>query len=154
MPPKDKFDTPDDVIGFYGREFECFNNFAAYAVEWRERVWMTSEHAYQAAKFFATDPELIEQIAAARSPHDAKKIARAHNDRRAPDWDERKVAMMEEICRAKLAQHPHIQDKLRATGDKTIVEDSPKDDFWGWGPNKDGRNELGQVWMRLRTESQ
>ena len=35
---------------------------------------------------------------------------------------------------------------------KLIVEDSPKDDCWGWGPNKDGRNELGKIWMRLREE--
>ncbi len=36
--------------------------------------------------------------------------------------------------------------------DLDIVEDSPKDDFWGWGPNRDGRNELGKIWMRLRSE--
>jgi predicted NAD-dependent protein-ADP-ribosyltransferase YbiA (DUF1768 family) len=33
-----------------------------------------------------------------------------------------------------------------------LVEDSPKDDFWGWGPNKDGCNQLGKVWMKLRGE--
>ncbi len=137
--------TNNEIIGFYGREFECFNNFAAYAVEWPKtpsiveghtRVWMTSEHAYQAAKFFETDLELVDEIAAARSPHDAKQLARAHNDRRAPDWDERKVAVMEEICHAKLEQHPHIQDKLRATGDRTIVEDSPKDTSGAGGRTK------------------
>jgi predicted NAD-dependent protein-ADP-ribosyltransferase YbiA (DUF1768 family) len=33
-----------------------------------------------------------------------------------------------------------------------IVEDSPKDDFWGWGPKRDGRNELGKIWMLLRSQ--
>lgn len=33
-----------------------------------------------------------------------------------------------------------------------IVEDSPKDDYWGWGEKRDGRNELGKIWMRLRDE--
>ena len=42
--------------------------------------------------------------------------------------------------------------KLLEAGDRRIVEDSSKDSFWGWGPNKDGRNELGKIWMRLRDE--
>ena len=33
-----------------------------------------------------------------------------------------------------------------------IVEDSPKDSFWGWGPNRDGKNQLGKLWMKLREE--
>ena len=33
-----------------------------------------------------------------------------------------------------------------------IVEDSPKDSFWGWGPNRDGENQLGKLWMKLREE--
>jgi predicted NAD-dependent protein-ADP-ribosyltransferase YbiA (DUF1768 family) len=38
------------------------------------------------------------------------------------------------------------------TGKKKIVEDSPKDSFWGWGPDRKGRNELGKLWMKLRKE--
>lgn len=33
-----------------------------------------------------------------------------------------------------------------------IVEDSPKDDFWGWRPNRNGQNNLGKLWMKLREE--
>jgi domain of unknown function (DUF1768) len=33
-----------------------------------------------------------------------------------------------------------------------IVEDSPKDDFWGWGSNRNGQNNLGKLWMKLREE--
>lgn len=59
---------------------------------------------------------------------------------------------MEDICRHKLDQHPYIQEKLRQTADWILVEDSPKDSFWGWGPDRTGRNELGKIWMRLRDE--
>ena len=59
---------------------------------------------------------------------------------------------MEDICRYKLEQHPYIQKKLLETGDLLIVEDLPKDSFWGWGPNRDGENQLGKIWMRLRDE--
>lgn len=145
-------DVSGDVIGFYPREFYPFDNFAAFQVEWRDVRWATSEHAYQAAHFKDTELELIEQIRNAGSPDEAFKIANANEDRELPDWADRKLAVMEEICRAKLAQHPYIQHKLLQTGDLTIVEDSPTDSFWGWGPNRDGRNELGKLWMRLRDE--
>lgn len=51
-----------------------------------------------------------------------------------------------------MLQNPYVLEKLLLSGDLDIVEDSPKDEFWGWGPNRDGRNELGKIWMRLRDE--
>ena len=59
---------------------------------------------------------------------------------------------MEEIVRAKCEQNPYVKQKLLETLDEEIIEDSPKDAFWGWGENRDGRNELGKIWMRLRNE--
>ena len=59
---------------------------------------------------------------------------------------------MESIVRAKLKQNPYVKHKLLQTGTRKIVEDSPKDDFWGWGKNKDGKNHLGKIWMKLRAE--
>ena len=58
---------------------------------------------------------------------------------------------MLDICKTKLDQHPYIQHKLADTGDLVMVEDSPRDSFWGWGHNKAGKNELGKIWMELRS---
>ncbi|OGD32485.1 hypothetical protein A3C91_02540 [Candidatus Azambacteria bacterium RIFCSPHIGHO2_02_FULL_52_12] len=145
-------ETSGKVIGFYEREFYVFSNFSSFSVEWKGRLWQTSEHAYQASKFFETDKDLVERIFSARSAHEAMKLAQANKDKAPTDWDERKAGVMEDICRHKLKQHPYVQKKLLETGELDMVEDSPKDDFWGWGPSKDGRNELGKVWMRLRKE--
>jgi len=147
-----QLETSGEVIGFYPREFYPFDNFASFQVDVFEERWPTSEHAYHAAKFMETAPDVVELIREARSPHDALKIATEHKARRAEDWDERKVAVMYGICRLKLLQNPYVLEKLELTGDMEIVEDSPKDDYWGWGPNRDGRNELGKIWMRLRDE--
>ena len=84
------------------------------------------------------------------SAHDAFKLAKANAHKAPKNWSDIKVGIMEEIVRCKLEQNTYIQEKLRQTGEVLIVEDSPKDDFWGWGPNRDGRNELGKIWMRLR----
>lgn len=145
-------ETSGKVVGFYEREFYVFSNFSPFIVEWKGRLWQTSEHAYQASKFFDTDKGIVEQIFNSRSAYEAMKLAQAHKDKAPADWNARKAAVMEDICRHKLQQHPYIQKKLLETGELDMVEDSPKDDFWGWGPNKDGRNELGKVWMRLRKE--
>ncbi len=147
-----QLETSGKIVGFYEREFFCFSNFSSFAVEWKGRRWQTSEHAYQASHFLETAPELVEQIFAAMSAHEAFKIAKANVDKVPKDWEERKIVIMEEIVRHKLEQNPYILHKLIQTGDREIVEDSPKDDFWGWGEKRNGRNELGKIWMRLRDE--
>ena len=145
-----QLDVSGKVIGFYPREFYVFDNFASFQVDWRDRRWPTSEHAYQAAHFFHTAPQLAEEIASARSAHDAYKIAKANGHLAPEDWHDNKVAIMEEICTCKALQNPYVLEKLLLTGEMEIIEDSPKDPFWGWGPNRDGRNELGKIWMRIR----
>ncbi len=149
-----KLETSGDPIGFYEREFYMFSNFSSFQVEWRGRLWQTSEHAYQAAKFFNVDKNLVDDIENTKSAHDAFKLARKNNDKKPKDWKERSPMVMLDICRHKLDQHKYIQKKLLTTKNVELVEDSLKDDFWGWGPNKDGNNELGKIWMKLRDELQ
>lgn len=140
----------DDAILFYEGEYYMFSNFSSFAVSYGGRIWMTSEHAYQAAKF--SDKEIIDQIHQTLSAHDAKKVAHVYTVKMDPSWDHKKITIMEEIVRAKIAQHPYIREKLLATGEREIIEDSHKDSFWGRGLDYKGRNELGKVWMRLREE--
>ncbi|NND65772.1 MAG: NADAR family protein [Gammaproteobacteria bacterium] len=147
-----ELDTSGEIVGFYPREFYVFDNFSSFQVEWRGRLWPTSEHAFQAAKFFDTAPDVAEKIHQARSAHDAKKIAASNSEKTPDNWGDIKLDVMTEICRAKLEQHEYIQWKLKDSGDLEIVEDSPKDAFWGWGADRKGRNELGKIWMRLRDE--
>jgi ribA/ribD-fused uncharacterized protein len=141
-----------EIVGFYEREFYCFSNFSSFAVDWNQRFWQTAEHAYQAAHFFGTDPALVNKIHDARSAHDAYKLAKANSNKVSEHWDSIKINMMEDIVRCKLEQNPYVMLKLIQTGEKLIVEDSPKDSFWGWGSDRKGKNELGKIWMRLREE--
>jgi predicted NAD-dependent protein-ADP-ribosyltransferase YbiA (DUF1768 family) len=41
---------------FYESQHYYLSNFSAFAVEWRGRVWPTSEHAYHASKFLDVAP--------------------------------------------------------------------------------------------------
>lgn len=140
----------DNKVFFYEREFYVFSNFSSFAVEWKGRLYPTSEHAYHSEKF--ENEVTKEQIRSCRSAHDALKLAWSIKDQYRADWQDIKVSIMEEILKAKLEQHPYIKRKLLESGNREIVEDSWKDDFWGWGPNKDGQNQLGKIWMKLREE--
>ena len=66
--------------------------------------------------------------------------------------DEEVLELMEKILRCKIEQNPYVLKKLLETGDYLIVEDSPKDNYWGWGMDRTGENHLGQLWMKLREE--
>ena len=59
---------------------------------------------------------------------------------------------MEEILRAKVAQHEKVQRMLRETGTKKIIENSPIDGLWGIGPDGKGENMLGKIWMKIRQD--
>ena len=142
----------NDVIGFYPREFYCLDNFSSFKVEWDGYLYASLEETYQTAKFLKSAPEIAEEIKKSHSAHEAQKIAFANKDKVRSDWQEVKLTIMEELLRKKLQQNPYVKQKLLQTKDYIIVEDSPKDNFWGWGKDRTGENHLGKLWMKLRDE--
>lgn len=142
-------DTEKQIF-FYEHEFYVFSNFSSFQLEWKGYVWMTSEHAYHSEKF--NDSEILRKLKEARSAHEAIKLAYANKDNYIKDWDEIKLKVMKEILRAKVDQHPYVKQKLIESGNRELIEDSWRDSFWGWGPNKDGQNHLGKLWMEVRSE--
>jgi len=143
-------DTVDRVC-FYEQDFYVLSNFSSFRVNWKNIDFDTSEHAYHWAKF--PDNTFIRtSILKARSAHDAFKIGQEYKALRRTDWDEVKVDIMRSILYAKVNQHEYVKRKLMSTGERELVENSWRDDFWGWGPNKDGKNMLGTLWMEIRKE--
>lgn len=137
-------------IFFYEHEFYVFSNFSSFMLEWKGKLYPTSEHAYHSEKF--ENEEMKEQVRNTRSAHEALKFTKANNDKRRKDWGEAKLSIMKDILRAKVEQHPYVKKKLLESGDKELIEDSWRDAYWGWGPNKDGENHLGKLWMEVRGE--
>lgn len=147
-----QLDTTGKIVGFYEREFYCFSNFSSFQVEWKGRLWPTSEHAYQASKFMGKNAGIVDEIFKARSADDAYKIAKKYSGNDFDKYRNEDLKNMEDVCRCKLKQNPYVLHKLMQMEKRKIVEDSPKDSFWGWGEKKNGRNELGKIWMKLRKE--
>ncbi len=140
-------DTPERVC-FYEQDFYVLSNFSSFNLRWKGKIFPTSEHAYHSEKF--ENGDLSEAIRTAPSAHEAFKFAERAKWLRRDDWDDVKVDIMREILRAKVEQHEYVRRKLLATGDRELVENSWRDDFWGWGPNRDGQNMLGKLWMEIR----
>ncbi|HVU06658.1 MAG TPA: NADAR family protein [Thermodesulfobacteriota bacterium] len=130
--------------------FQALDNFSAHAIALWGREFPTAEHAFQWKKFSYIRPDIAERIFSAKSPDEAKSIAKASKADRSADWNERKVSVMEEILKAKVSQHADVRETLIETGERTIIENSPADSFWGIGPNKDGQNMVGKIWMDIR----
>lgn len=149
-------DTPERVC-FYEQDFYVLSNFSAFTVWWKGYRFDTSEAVYHWEKFHNADLTPFEQavldsICYAPSAHEAFKIGQEHKRLRRPEWDDVKVDIMRDILRAKADQHEYVRRKLLATGDRELVENSWRDDYWGWGPNKDGQNMLGKLWVEIRDE--
>ncbi len=145
-----KLDT-DKQIFFYEQEFYVLSNFSAFRLDWAGLTFDTSEAAYHWNKF----PDHIglrDAILHAPSAHLAFKIAEGAKEYRRPDWDAVKVDVMRNILRAKVGQHEYVRRKLLESVGRELIENSWRDDYWGWGPNRDGHNMLGRLWMEVRAE--
>lgn len=143
----------ENIAGFFIDGWYVFDNFAAFQIEWRGKIYPTTEHAYQAAHFFETAPEIAEMIRLLPSPQLASEVANTHAYIEDKGWSKKKVTFMEEIIRTKYDQHEFVQKTLKESGTREIIEMNDNDSFWGWGPDHNGRNELGKIWMRLRDET-
>jgi len=145
-----KLDNEKQVF-FYEQDFYVLSNFSAFRIDWKGRTFDTSEAAYHWEKF-PDEAEVQDMILDAPSAHQAFKIAESQKMFRRQDWDAVKVGIMRDILRAKAEQHEYVRRKLLDTGDRELIEDSWRDDVWGWGPNRDGQNLLGKLWMEVRAE--
>ena len=117
---------------------------------------LTSEALYQACRF-PHMPDVQRKIIEEHSPMTAKMRSKPFRDHSRPDWDAVRVKIMKWCLRVKLAHHwSTFGELLLGTGDRPIVEQSRKDDFWGTKVSNDdklvGFNVLGRLLMELREE--
>lgn len=142
--------TGEPVL-FFENDHYRLSLFSAFMVNYKGHECMTGEHAFQADKFFITNPRVAHMILAARSAHDAKRIAKEFKAERDPTWDNRKVDVYEEVQLLRADEHEIVRATLLATGERRLIENSP-DPFWGWGKDRRGYNHAGKCLERVRTK--
>lgn len=140
----------DKEVFYFTSEFNALDSFSAHAIDIWGRTFATAEHAYQWKKFSENNPVLAEKILVAPSPYAVKKISNMHKENVDPKFTAAKLEVMKDIYVVKLNQHQDVREALIKTGNKIIIENSPTDSFWGIGPDGNGQNHLGKIWMELR----
>lgn len=141
----------DEVIGFYPREFYPLDNFSSFKVKVNGYLYSSLEEAFQSMLFLPDHKEISEQIKNSYSAHEVQKIMH-ENINKVKYSNKEKLVLMEKLLRLKIEQNPYVLKKLLETKNYTIMEDSPKDNYWGCGINREGENNLGKLWMKLREE--
>lgn len=140
-----------EPINFIETRFHFLSPFSAHRIEIWGEVFPTVEHAYQASRILP-GPER-ETIKNAGSPLEAWREGQKYKDNpeyAVPHFD--KAAVMEELFRAKLAQHSDMRDILKESEDRELLKVWDTDYYWGTGKDGSGQNVMGKLWMKLRSE--
>lgn len=141
---RDRLGPPRAVMGFF-EAHRPLSNFHIENFTWDGAPWQSSEAAFQAAKFGPTAYAEFELL----SPEDSKTFGRSRAGL-LPDWDSKRVAVMNSILLAKFTQCPIARACLLSTGHAHLEECN----WWGdrfWGTvDGQGKNMLGIVLMAVR----
>jgi ribA/ribD-fused uncharacterized protein len=125
-------------------------------------VYPSAEHFMMAAKaLLSDDTERAAQIRAAPHPGAAKKLGRQVRGFQEERWAAHRFDVVVAGNMAKFGQHPDLREFLLGTGDRVLVEASPRDRIWGIGLAADderaasphqwlGQNLLGFALMEVR----
>jgi len=140
----------EEPINFVESIYAYLSPFSAHRISIWGEVFPTVEHAYQAARL---KPSLErEKIKNAGSPKEAWNLAQEYKGRDDLKANFDKDSVMEELFRAKMAQHQDIVTILKQTGDRELQKVITTDSYWGTGPDGRGENRMGKIWMKLRAE--
>ncbi|KAG2149039.1 DUF1768-domain-containing protein [Suillus bovinus] len=144
-----------ECILFYNKHepYYEFTNFSPHDVVYAGKRYPTSEHLFQSFKFLDSQPAIAEHIRKCGDrPSTVFDEAHRHQKWVRSDWRQVNVEKMEVTLRLKFTQHTDLKALLLGTGDAELVENSPRDFFWGIGADGSGRNELGKALVRVRDE--
>lgn len=162
---KPKEDVPEPVIFAEGlTENKEFNNTYEAPMQINNITYPTVEHYVQwkkAEKF--GDAKAQEAIMKSKSALTAKQAGNKIKDFKEEEWNTVRDEVMKTALKAKIMQHPDIQQKLKDTGNRPIGEANARDKYWSIGTGADtnktknpakwpGKNRLGELLQEIRTE--
>ena len=140
----------NSINGFRG-EYDFLSNFYPCRITFYEMTFSSVEAAYQAAK--CADRQQRNQFCSL-SASEAKRLGRTVELR--PDWEQRKLTIMNNLLVHKFQENPELQQRLLATGAVLLVESNTwHDNYWGnctcsRCSHTEGRNMLGRLLMEIR----
>ena len=162
---------PKSPIKYYSgsKVHKWLSNFhVAKPFEYKGNEYTTVEHAFHAQKIDPSMSKTIKDeyrsnlIVGGRyglDPRKAKKFGSSKNFKKNgyrlnPEWDDRRVQIMEDILTHYYNANPELKQKLLETGDAPLIHRGYRIDAF-WGEKKDaGENHHGHILMKLRSKFQ
>lgn len=123
-------------------KYAFLSNFYEAPITIEGRRFRCVEAAFQAAKCPQRAKE-FENLSGSEAKRLGRKVALR------PDWEESKLDIMYQLLAAKFAQHPELAEKLKATSDPIVEDNTWGDTYWG-RCNGRGQNHLGQLLEQLK----
>jgi ribA/ribD-fused uncharacterized protein len=168
-------------IRFYREDAEWgeFCNFYKAPIHFNGQTYPTSEHLYQAMKFYDGEQtselslEYMELIRTTSTPYKSKILGHQTLAYRHPwqqqlnqiitkykdkglspvdGWEERRLQFMYDVLLLKFTQNKHCCQVLLSTEDATLIEGAYRDYYWGEGKDRTGYNHLGRLLMQIRAK--
>jgi ribA/ribD-fused uncharacterized protein len=143
----------------------------SYMSQWWEQEFVVEGIRYPSAEHWMMagkarlfdDAETLELILKSTSPAEAKKLGRQVKNFDQTTWEAHRYNLVREGNFHKFSQNEDLKNYLLTTGDRVLVEASPRDRIWGIGLGKNnpdvenphnwrGLNLLGFALMEVRDE--
>ena len=127
----------------------CFSQWwAGHPFEIDGTCYLTAEHFMMAEKArLFNDSEILAEVIAADNPGLAKKLGRKVADFDPDIWNGARDEIVTRGNVAKFGQHPELLEFLCNTGERILVEASPRDRIWGIGMGANNPDaEIPQNW--------
>lgn len=107
------------------------------------------------------DEATYKDIMSSNNPYEHQSLGKLVKNFRADKWDLHKELFVYHANLAKYSQNDRLRNNIIATGDKILVEATPRDRIWGIGISMDhpdannpekwpGQNLLGKALMKTR----
>ena len=135
------------IMGFSG-EYRWLSNFYITPVKFEGITYKSSENAYQAAKVFQEDRDMLYDVTPSKAKMLWKELEPLYD---AKSWDAVKFGIMEQIVFNKFRSNKDLAVKLVKTGSRYIEETNHwGDTYWGVDLHGHGENNLGYILMAVR----
>lgn len=141
------------MIKSFDLQYAFLSNFYNRNFSYQGQIYITAEHAFQAAK--TNNKYEKEVIRKALTPGQAKRLGR--NCQLRKDWELVKDNIMKEIVYEKFIQNSDLLQRLTNTGTLFLEEGNNwHDKYWGicycLSCGGQGKNKLGKILMQIREE--
>ncbi len=138
----------NSITSFTGEHAFLANSYPCF-VKLDTMTYPDVESAYQAAKSWDIRDRL-----SCKASHNALEVwERGQTFQLREDWEKVKISIMWDLISQKF-ENPKLKALLLATGDALLINGGRNGDaFWGQ-INGEGKNQLGELLMRLRNKLQ